>query len=198
MLFFVLPLLLLSGVSYGIQPLTTKDGFGFVFSGDSDPSISAVTIDGSSVSESLDNKGGFRLNFIGEDSSTAMSDSVITNGDLTTSASGWNNKGTFNAAGGRDGTGAVCLSTGQYAYQTFRFNESNKNSYGVKISGWSKAENVNGNEDHDYSLYMDVSYMDGSNDWTITTQVIKKHLNILLITVMHFFFFKHIVPSWNS
>lgn len=167
---FVLPLLL-SGVSYGLQPLSTKDGLGLVFSGDSDPSISAVTVDGSSVSESVTSKGGFSLKFIGEDASVVLSDSIIENGDLTTSASGWSNKGTFSATAGRDGTGAICPPTGQLVSQTVYLNESTKFSRGVKISGWSSAAGVNGEEDRDYSLYMDIKYEDGSNDWAITVQV---------------------------
>lgn len=165
-------LLLLLCISYGIQPLTTKDGFGFIFSSDDDPTIREVTIDGSSVSEAVPNKGGFRAKFINEDLNFVFSDSIIKNGDLTTSDDGWKNTGTFDASAGRDGTGAICLSTGQSAYQSFYFNESNKNSYGIKISGWSKAANANGNEDYDYSLYMDIGYEDGTYDWSINVQVI--------------------------
>lgn len=65
----------------------------------------------------------------------------------------------------------MCISTGQYVQQSFTFNESNKNSYGIKISGWSKAENVDGYEDSEYSLYMDIIYADGTPDYGITAQV---------------------------
>ena len=161
------------GVSHGIQPLTTGDGFGLTFSGDQDPSISGVSIDGSSMSESLSNKGGFRFNFIGEEPSVILSDSIIINGDLTSSLDGWksSNESIFESTAGRDGTGAACLTHGLQMHQGFNFNESNENAYGVRLSGWSKATNANGEEDSAYSLYMDITYKDGSNDWGITVNV---------------------------
>lgn len=163
------------GISHGIQPLTTRDGFGLTFSGDMDPSISGVTIDGSSVSESTPNKGGFRFNFIGEEPSVVLGDSIIKNGDLSTDKS-WSGNGIYEERGGRSGTGAMCLTHGLYSNQGFRFNESNENAYGVRISGWSKATDADGKEDSDYSLYMDIIYKDGTPDWGITVNVIYAHI----------------------
>ena len=159
------------GVSYGIQPLTTKDGFGLTFSGDKDPSISGVSIDGSSVSESLSNKGGFRFNFLGEDPTVILSDSIIKNGDLTESGNNWRGNGVFEENSGRGGTGAICLTPELQSHQGFTFNASNENAYGVRISGWSKATDADGEEDSDYSLYMDIVYKDGTPDWGITVNV---------------------------
>lgn len=160
------------GVSYGIQPLTTKDGFGLTFSGDNDPSISSVSIDGSSVSEPLPDKGGFRLKFLGEEPSVVLGDNVVKNGDLTSSNENWGGDGLFEKYSGRGGTGAICLTPGLYSYQLSNFNESDKNAYGVRISGWSKATDADGAEDSYYSLYMDVRYIDGSPDWKIGVTVI--------------------------
>ncbi len=33
------------------------------------------------------------------------------------------------------------------------------------VSGWSRAQNVNGTPDTDYSLYTDITYQDGNNLW---------------------------------
>lgn len=183
------PILLFTvlGVSYGIQPLTTKDGFGLTFSGDKDPSISSVSIDGSSVSEPLPDKGGFRLKFLGEEPSVDLGDNVIQNGDLTSSNESWKGDGVFEKYSGRGGTGAICLTPGLHSYQVFKFNESNENAYGVRISGWSKATDADGKEDSDYSLYMDIRYKDGAPDWGIgVTVIIFIHSTLLCLTIPPF------------
>lgn len=188
-------LCILFGVSQGIQPLTTEDGFGFVFSGDKDPSISGVSIDGSSLSESLTTKGGFRLKFIGEEPSVTLSDNIIQNGDLTTSSAGWTESGTFEKGAGRDGTGAISLSLNDRSRQDFRFNESNENSYGIRLSGWSKAVGVDGVEDKGYSLYMDILYKDGTPDWGVTVNVFITTFLITYSLIIKLLYF--IVPRWD-
>lgn len=40
----------------------------------------------------------------------------------------------------------------------------------VYIGGWSKTENLSGSADRDYSLYMDISFADGSNFYAYTIQ----------------------------
>lgn len=159
------------GVSQGIEPLTTEDGFGFVFSGDKDPTISGVTIDGTSMSGSSANKGGFRLRYFEEESGVVLGDNIIQNGDFATSSARWEGSGTFEKGAGRGGTGAMCFSVGEYAYQIFWFNESNENAQGIKISGWSKATGVDGIDDTGYSIYMDIFHKDGTQDWRTTTPV---------------------------
>lgn len=160
--------------TFGIKPLTTRDGFGLTFTDDNNPTIAGVTINGLSASGGVSEKGGFKLAFAGEEPTVELSESIIKNGDFTTSSTGWNGNGVFEEGAGRDGTGAVCLQPGNSLNQWFRFNESNENAFGIRISGWSKAEGVVGSEDSDYSLYMDLAYQDGTYDWGIIATVIKK------------------------
>lgn len=58
------------------------------------------------------------------------------------------------------------------AYQVVRFNESQAHYRTLKVSGWSRAEAVSGNIDDDYSIYVDVTYDDGSHLWGQTARFV--------------------------
>ncbi len=51
------------------------------------------------------------------------------------------------------------------AYQRIVFNETLRKFPILKVSGWSRAENVSGERDYDYSIYVDITYVDGSHLW---------------------------------
>jgi hypothetical protein len=49
------------------------------------------------------------------------------------------------------------------AYQTINLNQSTPRA--LKLSGWSKAQVVTGSSDSDYSVYLDITYNDGTYLW---------------------------------
>ena len=51
------------------------------------------------------------------------------------------------------------------AYQKITFNDTMKNYSLLKLSGWSKAENVSGKRDYHYSIYVDITYIDNTHLW---------------------------------
>ena len=55
-------------------------------------------------------------------------------------------------------------------YQVVRFGESQANNRTLKVSGWSRAEAVSGIADDDYSIYVDITYEDGSHLWGQTAR----------------------------
>ena len=52
------------------------------------------------------------------------------------------------------------------ASQTFNLNRTS--AAPLRVRGWSRAENVSGNRDSDYSLYVDIIYADGTPLWGST------------------------------
>lgn len=52
------------------------------------------------------------------------------------------------------------------ASQSFTLNRTNTAPF--RVRGWSRAENVSGNRDSDYSLYVDIIYTDGTPLWGST------------------------------
>ena len=179
----------------GIKPLTTGDGFGLTFTDDNNPSIAGVTINGLSASKGVRYNGGFRLSFAGERPTVVLGEEMIKNGDLTSSSAGWNGDGVFEENAGRDGTGAVCLTPKQSYKQVRYFNETNKNAFGVRVSGWSKAEGVNGAENYNYSLYMDIRYEDNTGDFNIAATVITYGVQLFFT---HTVFFLIVVPCGHT
>lgn len=173
---FLLALACSSAVS-ALDPLVTEDGFGLTFSGENDPSISSVTIDGASVSGSAE-KGGFKLSFVGEDTLT-IGNNLLANGAIEDST-GWSFKDSaaFNEGSGRDGGLAICITPGGRAYQSIKFSSDENNIFGFRISGWSKADNANGEPDSGYSLYMDVAYADGTRYYGLSVNVHKNAIQI--------------------
>jgi hypothetical protein len=74
----------------------------------------------------------------------------------------------FAAGEGRNGTTAILMSNARSdgrsgASQTLNLNQ--RAPLPIIVSGWSKAENVSGGADANYSLYVDVIYDDGSPLW---------------------------------
>jgi len=55
-------------------------------------------------------------------------------------------------------------------YQVVRFVGSQANYRTLKVSGWSRAEAVSGIADDDYSIYVDITYDDGSHLWGQTAR----------------------------
>lgn len=49
------------------------------------------------------------------------------------------------------------------AFVTYSLNQSR--ALPISVTGWSKAQNVDGVADNDYAIYVDVTYMDGSALW---------------------------------
>lgn len=159
-----------ASVSNALDSLVTNDGFGLTFGGEKDPRVSGVTIDGTSVSGNAEN-GGFNLFFVGENSITLESE-LLVNGDLD-NVTGWKMRShsSHEETGGRNGKGAVCLTRGGRASQTIKFSEGNNKLFGLRISGWSKATDVDKEIGSAYSLYMDVKYTDDSDDYGLTVDV---------------------------
>ena len=159
-----------ASVSNALDSLVTDDGFGLTFGGENDPRVSGVTVDGTSVSGNAE-KGGFNLFFVGEDSVTLGTD-LLTNGGIE-NETGWRFKdyAEFKENAGRNGKGAICLTPGGRAYQTVKFSGDNNKPFGLRIAGWSKATDADGEVDDGYSLYVDITYADGSDDYGLTTNV---------------------------
>ncbi len=100
---------------------------------------------------------------------------LLLNGDFeqgsTTSVSYWNpaSQGYRLAVGeGRAGSRAVlCEKTNQTGWygvsQTLSLNRTS--TAPLVVRGWSKAENVSGSSDSDYSLYVDIIYQDNTSLW---------------------------------
>ncbi|MGC8742758.1 MAG: hypothetical protein ACP5T0_02620 [Verrucomicrobiia bacterium] len=69
---------------------------------------------------------------------------------------------------GRNGTTAILVKNSKPdgrsgASQTLNFNQ--RSPFPIIVSGWSRAENVSGGSDANYSLYVDIIYVDGSPLW---------------------------------
>jgi hypothetical protein len=84
--------------------------------------------------------------------------------------SGWRayENGCATAAGGIGGSQCVCCenrsSSDRYGItQTIELNRTS--TAPISVSGWSKAENVSGNADNGYSIYVDIIYSDGTPLW---------------------------------
>lgn len=80
---------------------------------------------------------------------------------------------TVAASQGRGGSRALLCSNATDAEwsgvsQTMILNRTN--AAPLVLRGWSKAENVNGSPDNDYSLYVDILYADGSSLWGQTAR----------------------------
>lgn len=93
------------------------------------------------------------------------------------------------------------LSEYRGAYMSITLNQSNAEE--LKLSGWSKADNVSGNKDNDYSLYVDCRYNDdtplygqtaqfstGTHGWEYSEKIIKpekpiKSLNLYCLFRRH-------------
>lgn len=78
----------------------------------------------------------------------------------------------------------------------------------LKLSGWSKANNVSGNKDNDYSLYVDCRYNDdtplygqtaqfstGTHDWEYSEKIIKPEKPIKSLT-LYCLFRRHTGEVW--
>ena len=168
----LLPLLLLLlaaafvGQSHGLSPLSTEDNFTIGFYNETNPTISFVSSADDVISnltegtEEETNRGGFRLFFHGEEGTAPLDTNLLANGNLTTSSQGWEGSYTYVENGGRDGKGAICLTSEKIAFQRHSFSELDEEPFGIRVSGWSKADGVSGLEDSDYSLYLEVTYSD--------------------------------------
>lgn len=161
--------------SYGITTLSTEDNFTIGFYNETNPTISFVSVTEEIISNFTkdDTKiGGFRMFFHGEEGTAPLDTNLLTNGNLTTSSRGWGGSYTFVENGGRDGKGAICLTSEKIAFQTYDFSKIEEDSFGIRVSGWSKADGVSGVEDSDYSMYLEVTYNDGSVVDDISVNVI--------------------------
>lgn len=151
-----------------LPALTTGDGLAVTFGGSGATAdaaaISALSVSGADVSgTSPPAVGGFRATWHGEDISGTTGPELLENGDFAlNSTSAWRGGWVWDATGGRGGGGAAKLTPANYAYQTLTF-AANASVSGLKIGGWAKAENVNGERDSDFSVYVDIRYTDGTN-----------------------------------
>lgn len=157
-----------AGRSHGLSPLATEDNFTIGFYNETNPTISFVSNTDEIISnltegtEEETNRGGFRLFFHGEEGSAPLDMNLLTNGNLTTTSLGWEGSYTYVENGGRDGKGAICLSSEKIAFQKYDLSTLDEEPFGIRVSGWSKADGVSGLEDTDYSLNMEVTYTDGT------------------------------------
>lgn len=176
-------LVLLASAGLALDPLVTEDGFGLVFAGESDPRVSGVTIDGVSVSGRAE-AGGFKLSYFSENTASVGAN-LLTNGDLD-DLTGWKTSGSPTVAeqGRVSGHGAVCLTPGSRLAQSVHLTDEGEGGsrvYGLRMSGWSNASDVDGEVGSSYSLYMDVTYADGTHDYGLTVDVKNKYYLIRCI-----------------
>ena len=80
---------------------------------------------------------------------------------------GWNpyqNGYQYRSSGGQMGGGIVCQSTvANQGYGASQKVEMNREYFApLIVRGWSKSENVSGNPDSGYSIYVDIEYQDGT------------------------------------
>lgn len=156
-----------AGRSRGLYSLSTEDNFTIGFYNETNPTISFVSSTDEIISnltegtEEETNRGGFRLFFHDEEGTAPLDTNLLTNGNLTTMPQGWEGSYTYVESGGRDGKGAICLTNGKIAFQKYDLSKLEEEPFGIRVSGWSKAEGVSGLEDSGYSLYLEVTYNDG-------------------------------------
>jgi hypothetical protein len=110
--------------------------------------------------------------FTPADNSLPMASNALTNADFETGlpgdADGWSDYGlgyTVDETGGRGGGRALQLvnsvSTQTHgALQVINLNQTEPRP--LYFSGWSRAEDVTGSANSDYSIYLDVYYTDGT------------------------------------
>ena len=87
----------------------------------------------------------------------------------------WEKGATLAAGAGRDGSTALFCESAEAglqrgAQQQLVLNQARPEP--VAVEGWSRAENVSGAADSNYSLYCDVLYTDGTTLWGVTSNFV--------------------------
>jgi len=162
-------------------PLTLVTNDGLSMSLAENGTIYSLAIDGVDLPQP--SKGPVRSGFyVGEirGSYTDLSINLLLNAGFESwddLADGWNayssgyskdakaHGGSFSLKASSTGTSIVAG-----GYQVVRFDGSQANHRTLKVSGWSRAEAVSGIADDDYSIYVDITYNDGSHLWGQTAR----------------------------
>lgn len=164
-------------------PLTVTTHDGLVLSIAENGTINSLAVDG--VGLPRPSKGSLNSGFfVGDikDSFADLSPNMLLNPGFESwddLADGWSAYSSgysrdTQAHSGSSSLKASATSTSIFAgaYQVVRFNESQAHYRTLKVSGWSRAEAVSGNIDDDYSIYVDVTYDDGSHLWGQTARFV--------------------------
>ncbi|MBO3803035.1 MAG: hypothetical protein JTT11_04050 [Candidatus Brockarchaeota archaeon] len=164
-----------------MEPLTVFTGDGLSISFAKDGAIESIAIDGVDLPVPSDRPelGGFSMGEV-RGSYIDLSPNLLLNGGFETwdgLADGWNAYFSGYSRGAEPHGGSSSLkasatdaSIAAGGYQVVRFGELQPGCRTLKVSGWSRAEAVSGMADDDYSIYVDVTYADGSHLWGQTAR----------------------------